>query len=366
MKVVAALSGGVDSAVAAARAVDAGHDVVGVHLALSRIARDAPQRVARLLHARGRARRRRIADVLGIPFYVWDLADEFRADVVDDFVAEYAAGRTPNPCIRCNETIKFAAVLDRARRAGLRRRLHRSLRADRSTTSTASLELRRGVDPAKDQSYVLGVVSRRRPRCTAMFPLGDSVKDEVRRRGRRARTAGGRRSPTATTSASSPTATPARSCARARRAAGQRRRRAGCRGRGAPGRLRVHGRASVAVCPRAIRRPMVAPLRARRSSRSTERRHGRARGAARGPAHRARARGRWCRRRLDASSDELLVQWRAHGSAVPARAVGGASDCAVELAEPAFGIAAGQELVMYRGERVVARPGSASAVPLPA
>ena len=57
---------------------------------------------------------RRVADVLGIPFYVWDLAERFRDDVVDDFVAEYAAGRTPNPCVRCNEKIKFAAVLDRA------------------------------------------------------------------------------------------------------------------------------------------------------------------------------------------------------------------------------------------------------------
>ena len=65
----------------------------------------------------------------GFPFYVWDLSDRFAADVVDDFVAEYAAGRTPNPCLRCNEKIKFAAVLDRARGAGLRRGLHRPLRA---------------------------------------------------------------------------------------------------------------------------------------------------------------------------------------------------------------------------------------------
>ena len=57
---------------------------------------------------------RRAADVIGIPFYVWDLAERFREDVVDDFVAEYAAGRTPNPCLRCNEKIKFSAVLDRA------------------------------------------------------------------------------------------------------------------------------------------------------------------------------------------------------------------------------------------------------------
>ncbi|MDT4920263.1 MAG: tRNA-uridine 2-sulfurtransferase, partial [Pseudonocardiales bacterium] len=118
MKILAAMSGGVDSAVAAARAVDAGHDVTGVHLALSA----AP---ATLRHgARGCCTvedahdARRAADVLGIPFYIWDLAERFRADVIDDFVAEYAAGRTPNPCLRCNEKIKFTAVLDRARALG--------------------------------------------------------------------------------------------------------------------------------------------------------------------------------------------------------------------------------------------------------
>ena len=108
------MSGGVDSAVAAALAVDAGHDVTGVHLALS------PDRQTLRSGARGCCSvedahdARRVADELGIPFYVWDLADRFREDVVDDFVAEYAAGRTPNPCLRCNEKIKFSAVLDRA------------------------------------------------------------------------------------------------------------------------------------------------------------------------------------------------------------------------------------------------------------
>ena len=108
------MSGGVDSAVAAARAVDAGHDVVGVHLALS--ARPAALRGG----SRGCCSRedaadaRRAADVMGIPFYVWDFAARFSEDVVDDFVAAYAAGQTPNPCLRCNEKIKFSALLDRA------------------------------------------------------------------------------------------------------------------------------------------------------------------------------------------------------------------------------------------------------------
>src|SRR3954466_13341715 len=114
MRLLAAMSGGVDSAVAAALAVDAGHDVTGVHLALS------PERQTLRSGARGCCSvedahdDRRVADELGIPFYVWDLAERFREDVVADFVAEYAAGRTPNPCLRCNEKIKFAAVRDKA------------------------------------------------------------------------------------------------------------------------------------------------------------------------------------------------------------------------------------------------------------
>ncbi|MEY3364947.1 MAG: hypothetical protein RL332_747 [Actinomycetota bacterium] len=118
MKLIAAMSGGVDSAVAAARAVEAGHDVIGVHLALS----SNPQKYRS--GARGCCTiedshdARRAADVIGIPFYIWDMAEEFHAGVVEDFMSEYAAGRTPNPCLRCNEKIKFAAVLDRARAMG--------------------------------------------------------------------------------------------------------------------------------------------------------------------------------------------------------------------------------------------------------
>src|SRR5207245_2307201 len=95
---------------------------------------------------------RRAADVIGIPFYVWDLAERFGADVVDDFVAEYAAGRTPNPCLRCNEKIKFAAVLDRALALGFD-----AVCTGHHARLTGG-ELRRSVDAAKDQSYVLAVL----------------------------------------------------------------------------------------------------------------------------------------------------------------------------------------------------------------
>ena len=114
MRVVAAMSGGVDSAVAAARLIDAGHEVVGVHLALSEDARAVREKARGCCTLEDSADARRVADRLGIPFYVWDLSARFRTEVVEDFVAEYAAGRTPNPCLRCNERIKFAALLDKA------------------------------------------------------------------------------------------------------------------------------------------------------------------------------------------------------------------------------------------------------------
>ncbi len=173
LRVLAAMSGGVDSATAAARAVDAGHEVTGVHLALSENPssyRTGARGCCTLEDARDA---RRAADVIGIPFYVWDMAERFRRDVVDDFVAEYAAGRTPNPCLRCNEKIKFAAVLDRALALGF----------DAVCTGHyARLSdgvLHRAADAAKDQSYVLAVLTARQLR-HAMFPLGDTPKAQVR------------------------------------------------------------------------------------------------------------------------------------------------------------------------------------------
>lgn len=116
MKLIAALSGGVDSSVAAARAIDNGHEVVGVHLALARKSTGGRERGCCTLDDARDARR--VADVLGIPFYVWDFAERFQETVMTDFLDEYSAGRTPNPCLRCNEHIKFSAVLDRAQALG--------------------------------------------------------------------------------------------------------------------------------------------------------------------------------------------------------------------------------------------------------
>lgn len=177
MRVLAAMSGGVDSAVAAARMAEAGHDVVGVHLALSRNPQSYRSGARGCCTIEDSRDARRAADVIGIPFYIWDLAERFHADVVEDFVSEYAAGRTPNPCLRCNEKVKFSAVLERA--LALDFDAVATGHYARVVDTAAGRELHRAVDPAKDQSYVLGVLTQQQLK-HAFFPLGDTVKTEVR------------------------------------------------------------------------------------------------------------------------------------------------------------------------------------------
>ncbi|WP_419705736.1 tRNA 2-thiouridine(34) synthase MnmA [Promicromonospora sp. NFX87] len=187
MRVLAAMSGGVDSAVAAALAVEAGHDVVGVHMALSRN-RDQFRTGSRgccSIEDAGDARR--AADMLGIPYYVWDLSERFEDTVVADFLSEYEAGRTPNPCVRCNEHIKFEALLDKATALGFdavatghyAQIVTREVPGADGGLRTVR-ELHRSPNDAKDQSYVLAVAGPERL-ARAMFPLGGfASKDEVR------------------------------------------------------------------------------------------------------------------------------------------------------------------------------------------
>ena len=179
MKVLAAMSGGVDSAVAAARAVEAGHDVTGIHLALSRNPQSYRSGARGCCTIEDSNDARRAADVIGIPFYVWDLSERFHEDVVEDFMDEYAAGRTPNPCLRCNEKIKFAAVLDRALGLGFDA-VATGHYAQLRTGADGLIEMHRAVDHAKDQSYVLGVLDQEQL-AHSLFPLGDANKPDVRR-----------------------------------------------------------------------------------------------------------------------------------------------------------------------------------------
>lgn len=173
MRVLVAMSGGVDSSVAAARMVDAGHEVTGVHLALS----SAPGTLR--TGSRGCCSKedagdaRRVADVLDIPFYVWDFADRFKEDVIDDFVESYARGETPNPCVRCNERIKFSALAARALALGF------DALATGHYAQLSDGRLRRAVDHDKDQSYVLAVLSAEQLR-HAVFPIGDTPKAQIR------------------------------------------------------------------------------------------------------------------------------------------------------------------------------------------
>ena len=177
MRVLSAMSGGVDSSVATARLIAAGHEVTGVHLALSRTP------LAQRVGSRGCCSladvhdARRVADKLGIDFYVWDFSDRFADDVIGDFLDEYAAGRTPNPCLRCNERIKFAALL--AKGIALGYDAVATGHYARLQNGSDGLELRRSRDPGKDQSYVLGVLDQYQL-AHSLFPLGDSLKSEVR------------------------------------------------------------------------------------------------------------------------------------------------------------------------------------------
>ena len=168
------MSGGVDSSVAAARMVDAGHDVVGVHLALSSTPGTLRTGARGCCSKEDAGDARRVADVLGIPFYVWDFAEPFKESVIDDFVSSYARGQTPNPCVRCNERIKFSALAARALALGFD-----AVATGHYARLSGGGRLRRAVDRDKDQSYVLAVLTAEQLR-HALFPVGDSPKPRIR------------------------------------------------------------------------------------------------------------------------------------------------------------------------------------------
>ena len=179
MRVVAAMSGGVDSSVVAGLLVEQGHDVIGVHMKLH----DAPT------HAGAPAKRccgvndvldcQQVADRLGIPFYVMDLRAAFRKAVMDNFADTYLRGGTPNPCIQCNGVLKFRVLLQRAKALGA---THLATGHYARVTERHGLQM--AVDRNKDQSYFLFPVTSAALGAT-LFPLGGMTKAEVRDHARR-------------------------------------------------------------------------------------------------------------------------------------------------------------------------------------
>lgn len=178
MRVVCAMSGGVDSSIAAALMVEAGHEVVGMTMALYDAG--ASERKGRGGTCCSPAEidlARWVCERLGIPHYTVDERERFATHVIDDFVREYAQGRTPNPCTRCNEHVKFGPLLTRARALG----------AERLITGhyarVVEGELHRASDPSKDQSYFLFAMGRQQL-AHVEFPLGGWTKELVRAKAR--------------------------------------------------------------------------------------------------------------------------------------------------------------------------------------
>jgi len=171
-RVLVAMSGGVDSSVAAAMLLEQGHDVTGVTLKLWGGESDSGCcSVSDVEDAR------RVAAQLDIPHYVFNFGDDFNANVVDPYVDAYASGRTPNPCVECNRSIKFGRLFDRANALGfdfLATGHHARVLQRRE-----KYELARGADGAKDQSYVLYMLGQREL-ARSRFPVGDLLKADVR------------------------------------------------------------------------------------------------------------------------------------------------------------------------------------------
>jgi tRNA-specific 2-thiouridylase len=174
-RVLVAMSGGVDSSVAAAMLVEQGYDVIGATMKLFCYGDDVPDRPCCSLDSINDARR--VCEKLGVPHYVLNLESAFSRDVIDDFVAEYAAGRTPIPCVRCNTFTKFRDLLRKADA------LDAPWIATGHYARTRNGELLRGRDAGKDQSYFLWGIDRSVVR-RMLLPVGEMTKPETRDRAR--------------------------------------------------------------------------------------------------------------------------------------------------------------------------------------
>ncbi|MCA9976323.1 MAG: tRNA 2-thiouridine(34) synthase MnmA [Anaerolineales bacterium] len=177
-RVVVAMSGGVDSSVAAALLVEQGYEVVGMMMRLwSEPGRGGGPLVNRCCTPDQMADARRVADQLGIPFYVLDVKDQFRQTIVQYFIEQHELGRTPNPCIESNRQIRFTYLLNQA--LALDANYLATGHYAQVEQTAGSYRLRQGVDAHKDQSYVLHVL-RQEHLAHVLFPVGAYTKSEVR------------------------------------------------------------------------------------------------------------------------------------------------------------------------------------------
>ncbi|MSP63992.1 MAG: tRNA 2-thiouridine(34) synthase MnmA [Myxococcales bacterium] len=179
---VVALSGGVDSATAAGLLVEAGERVVGISMRLYDARGTAASSGGRCCGPRDLEDARQVAAHLGIPFYVANYEEDFQRTVIADFVAEYARGRTPNPCVRCNQHVKFTPLLRRAHALGAT--VLATGHYARIALGPEGPQLARARDAAKDQSYFLFGMPRA-ALSEVRFPIGELTKEEVRAHARR-------------------------------------------------------------------------------------------------------------------------------------------------------------------------------------
>lgn len=183
MKIVVAMSGGVDSSVAAALLVEQGHEVVGLSMQLYDQS-EGQTSFGSCCSLDDLHDARRVAHTLGIPHYILNFEREFDREVVANFVAEYTAGRTPIPCARCNSDLKFATLAQRAEGFGAERVATGHYARIEREPGTNRVSLKRGLDPAKDQAYFLFSLTQDQL-ARADFPVGGISKDEVRAHARR-------------------------------------------------------------------------------------------------------------------------------------------------------------------------------------
>src|SRR6184192_3556668 len=185
MRIVVAMSGGVDSSVAAALLAEQGHDVIGLSMQLYDQT-DGQSSFGRCCTLDDLHDARRVAAAINIPHYILNFERQFDEQVVSNFVREYASGRTPLPCAHCNSDLKFATLLDRARGFGAEAVATGHYARVERDEATGRYLLKRGVDPLKDQSYFLFSLTQDQLAC-ALFPVGDRPKDDVREYARRRR-----------------------------------------------------------------------------------------------------------------------------------------------------------------------------------